>query len=241
MNTENEKWFNGLTSEMKFWLSQKLNEGKLSLDEILSSFRDVESFPSIKERTTLEHLKWFAKKELPGWKEPPSLEQRVIEQIEQIVPQPLGEFISEEEKEKINTLQKHRLVLKELFENYKHIKIMGNRGADTSKARFLELISRELIIIEELQQKEKGLQSMLGEIKKVEMEEPVEEFVDYINGYCLPLLVRKARESASEKLRLLREKVELMEKIVESGQDLEEVIKDYLQQVYGGGGEAKNE
>ncbi len=225
---DNDRWLTNLSLEIKLWLNQKLMEGSQSLEELLVALKD--KFPQFKFKTSVENLRWFAQREVPNWIEPLSLEEKVKQQVGQVKSSAPEEFLSKEEVEKINALSKHRMVLSELWKNYKIS--LGTGGTDTGRARFLELISKELILIEQIQTQEKGLQSMLSEIKKCESEETVQQFRDFLEGYTLPLLIRKSKETGLQELDLLKSRVELMEKILKSNPDIEECIKDYLQQLY---------
>jgi hypothetical protein len=214
-------------------LDSSLLEGRLTLTEIIDFFSS--SFPYFKEKITEEALREYALKNIPNWKEKAveSLEKQVEKQIAGL--EESETFVSDEEK-KVDTTRKHRQLLKELWENYRKLKISGEKRQEANKARYLELMSKELIIIEELEEKEKGLLSMLDEVRKAEEAESADEHRSYVEGYALPLLARKAEtpEKAVEQLDILKKNLEAFRKILVKASSGEEAVRLFLEYLYKG-------
>ena len=126
------------------------------------------------------------------------------------------------------------MVLKEIYENYMRIK--GSDKAESSKQKYLEQLSKELLIIQELEEQERGVQSLLEEVRKAEDSETAEQFRDYLEGYTLQVLCRKAGtpEQAIKQLEILEKNSKILQELLKEQPSLEEAIKTYLSRLYEG-------
>jgi len=163
----------------------------------------------------------------------PKIEEKVEEVVKEVPP--VEEFLPKDEKEKIGDLKHHRMILKEIWENY--LKCKGSERAESTKSKYLEQLSKELIIVRDLEQTEKGAQSLLEEVRLAEEGETVEQFRDYLEGYTLQVLCRKAGtpEQAVQQLTILEGSVKVLKTLLETN-TLENAIKIYLEKLYQGEG-----
>ena len=162
------------------------------------------------------------------------LEPKMEEKVEEVVKEvpPVEEFLPKDEKEKIGDLKHHRMILKEIWENY--LKCKGSERAESTKSKYLEQLSKELIIVRELEETEKGMASLMEEVKKAEEEESESQMCDYIEGYCLQILARKSGNStgAITQLEILKKNLEIFMGLLKE-HELEEALKIYLEKLYG--------
>jgi len=224
-------WNEQLYPEQMAWIEQQLLTQKLTLVEIVQLF--YLKFPQNQVSFSTDDLRAYAKEKLSGWQEKttPGFEEVVKEAVEK--EDYTGAFLTEEDKEKINTIKKHRRILKELWENYQNCK--ADRRAESSKVRYLEQMSRQLIIISDLESVEKSLMSQLAEVRKAQEEETAEQTLDYICGWALCRLVEKAQEpkNAQFLLEVLGKHVEGLSRILDGVEGVEEGVRVYLNQLYG--------
>jgi len=120
-----------------------------------------------------------------------SLEAEVTEEIKKLPAwKPEGEF-SRDEKEKLDMLHGHRVILFELWNNY--MKIRESRQ-DTQKKGYLESIARELDAIQKLESAERDLMSALEEVRKAEEAETAEQALDSVLGWRIKRIIQKATD-----------------------------------------------
>jgi len=210
------------------FLNDKLLEGKLTLKEIISMFKI--KFPYLGIKLSEDSLREYAQQSIVGWKERISegLGEIVEEEIKQI-PEAMEDFVGEEKK--IDQIQKHRQLLREYWKNYLRIKFVKRQ--EVNKAKYLEDISKELVILQNLEEAERGLLSMMSEIREAEERESPDEHRDYIEGWCLQTLAKKckSKSEAIKQLGLLQEKIYIFNKILDQ-KGIEEGIKEYLKILY---------
>jgi len=229
-------WYERLYPECRSWLEQQLVEQKFNLEEIKQLF-DIK-FPLNKVQFTLDDLRDYAIKHIKGWSEPaPGLGKAVEEEVSKV--EDTREFLTEEDREKVNAIKKHRRLLKEYWQNYRRLKTLGTNV--TSQIKCLENISKELVLLQELEGQERTILSLLDEVRKAEEREPPEDHLDYIVGWAVPQLCRKVEkvEDAIFLLKMLKKNVNkfleiLKEEKEQEEQDLEYAIRVYLEYLYGG-------
>ena len=56
-----------LDTEARMWIETELEQGVLSLEEIVETFK--EEFPHLAKKISLEDLKFFVQETKPDWKE----------------------------------------------------------------------------------------------------------------------------------------------------------------------------
>lgn len=219
-----------LTPEAKMFLHQHLIENKLSLEELVILFK--QKFPHVRHsRINVENLRKYALQNISGW------EERTVSGLEEIVEEEISkvpiseEFITDETK-KIDQIQKHRQILKELWKNYMGLKF--SKKQESMKARYLEDISKELLVLQELEESERGILSMLDEVRRAEAEESAIEHRDHLEGWGLPRLVKKCEtvQEATRQLSFLQERVVILKHILVKTGDLGEAVKLYLKKLY---------
>jgi len=237
-----KKWFEKLKSEEITWLSQQLLEGRFPVSEICKLFGY--KFPGSIVKFTTDDLRLYAKRNLIGWSEdnmPKDLEDE-IEKQSVFVDTTEKHLLDSEDQNKINAIRTHRRILAENWENYMSLKSTGSEN-ENAKAGYLDRCSRELTIIQSLEETEKSLISMLSEVKKAEEEETAEDLVDYIVGYCWPLLILKVggEEKISEEdiarlkdyLKQIIKKTSFTFTITSNGvRDKSEINKIYMRKLY---------
>ena len=237
-----KKWFEKLKSEEITWLSQQLLEGRFPVSEICKLFGY--KFPKCIVKFTTDDLLLYAKRNLIGWSEdnmPEDLEDE-IEKQSVFVDTSEKHLLDSEDQSKINAIRTHRRILAENWENYMNLKSTGSEN-ENAKAGYLDRCSRELTTIQNLEETEKSLISMLSEVKKAEEEETAEDLIDYIVGYCWPLLISKIgdEEKISEEnlarlkdyLKQIIKKTSFTFTITGNGvRDKSEINKIYMRKLY---------
>jgi len=224
-------WYERLYPECRSWLEQQLVEQKFNLEEIKQLF-DIK-FPLNKVQFTLDDLRDYAIKHIKGWSEPaPGLGKAVEEEVSKV--EDTREFLTEEDREKVNAIKKHRRLLKEYWQNYRRLKTLGTNV--TSQIKCLENISKELVLLQELEGQERTILSLLDEVRKAEEREPPEDHLDYIVGWAVPQLCRKVEKvgDAIFLLKTLNKNVKKLVEILKKEQDLEYSLRVYLNELYGG-------
>ncbi len=228
-----------LPPEAEMFLTEKLKEGKLSLREIKTAFNVMYPYLNIKLKD--KDLKNLAENIMGGeWKEKP--EEELSETVEKEIKKAIidEEIVSDGEK-KIDQTKRHRQVLKEAWENYQRIK--WDKNAELAKAKWLDTVSKELVLLETLEEAEKGIQAQMAEIRAKEEEESAEDMLDYIYGYSLQILLMKAKtfEKGKELFKILQEKINIFLGLIEENEkeileekkkNIEEIIRDYLEKLY---------
>jgi hypothetical protein len=247
--SKEQKWEEQLDFPMSAWLELHLRDFE-DLKTVILNF--YASFPQytgeqltegLLETFGLYHLgsTWYKEytkkhgKQKETKQKPKVVESEIEAKVSEITKgiEDLG-FLPKSEQEKIGDLKHHRMVLKEIYENYMRIK--GSDKAESSKQKYLEQLSKELLIIQGLEETEKGVQSLLEEVWKAEDSETAEQFRDYLEGYTLQVLCRKAGtpEQAIKQLEILEKNSKILQELLKEQPSLEEAIKTYLSTLYEG-------
>jgi len=226
-----------LKPEATLWLSQQLIEGKNSPEEIVELFHI--RFPRAQAvQFTSQELTVWASENLTGWKpaetqstEGFSLEEEVQKVTQGITSNP--KFLNSEDNKKVNSVDKHRRLLLENWENYIRLK-NGDSPNENAKKAYLDGTRDELKILTELEAKEKSLLSMLEEVKAAEEKESPEEFRDYMEGYCLQKIAFKIQDipKIKKQMELLKNNITLFEQTIEEAPNLDEGIRNFLKKIY---------
>ena len=224
--------------EVRLFLEAKMRE-PLSNKEIRILFE--EKFPWLKGLTS-HAVGTYRRKYVPEYKKiliakygkgreklQEELEEDILETIKE--DEEASEEFTKSEKQKMNQLKAHKTVLKELWNNYKEIK--GSK-AETPKARYLELMSRELERIGELEQSERSFLSAMDEIRRAELKETIEQKYDSFISWQLPRLVERCKDldEARRYLWKLQLFINWYEYILLTTPSIEEANKKLLSQLY---------
>jgi len=243
-----QKWEEQLDFPMSSWLELQLKDFIEPRTIVLNFYASFPQYTGeqltegLLETFGLYHLgsTWYKEytkkhgKQKETKQKPKVVESEIEAKVSEITKdvEDLG-FLPKSEQEKIGDLKHHKLVLKEIYENYMRIK--GSERAESSKQKYLEQLSKELLIIQGLEEQERGVQSLLEEIRKMEEQETEIQMRNYLEGYCLQTLVRKAKtpENAISQLKELEKNTKILETLLET-HALEDAIKIYLETLYQG-------
>jgi hypothetical protein len=221
-----------LDTEAKMWIETELEQGILTLEEIIENFKM--EFPHLARKVSLDDLKFFVQETKPDWKEPQQsseLEDLVKTELRKGVQ--TGDFLGAEDEKKINQIAKHRRLMAEAWKLYEKIREKPLKHEQDKKS-YLDFISKELQVLATLEESERGVLSLFQEVKEAESKETAEQHLDWIYGWCLQNLLRKAgsAEKGLEMLSRLDEKIKLLKELLQKQPDVEETIKNYLRALY---------
>ena len=237
-----KQWYEKLKAEEIAWLSQQLLEGRFPVAEICKLF--TYKFPKSVIGFSDEDLRTYAKRTLTGWSEddlPETIEDE-IEKESQLVDLSDPNLLNVDDEKKVISIITLRIVLGELWYNYRKL-IEGGSDNENAKMGYLDKCSREIEVLRSLEESEKSLVSMLDEVRKAEEKESAEDLLDYVIGYCWPMLVLKVGDgeeiSKEDQAKLkelylkLKEKTVFTFTILENGvTNKSEVNKIYMRKLY---------
>lgn len=203
------KELEGIPSDIILWVRAKMNSAS-SLEEIITSIK--EKFPTTGNKINPARVRKYILSKDPDWEkkraskepekedddelpEPPEEESELAQNVKQEV-EKLGDWepnkeFSRDEKEKLDMLHGHRVILNEHWFNY--MKIRDSR-AEAYKKGYLEAIARELDAIQKLESAERDLMSALEEVRVAEEKEPPEKVLDNIIGWKIKRLLQKCSD-----------------------------------------------
>jgi hypothetical protein len=185
--------------ELRLYLENKMRE-PLTNQEILALFD--EKFPW-KKGLTPKSIADYRKRYVPEYKslllqrygkekeqKPAEIEEEILEEVRAADTE--KEEFSADEQKKLNQIRAHRKVLKELWENY--LKVRHSKE-EVAKGRYLELMSRELEKLGELEQTERSFLSAMDEVRKAEAKLTIVQLFDSLTGWFMPRMVEKAKDN----------------------------------------------
>ncbi len=211
----------------------------LTTQEILVLFN--EKYPWISGITT-QHIAFYRKKYVPHFKEllltrygkksekkTEDLEEEILEQIQE--EKTTGEEFSKTEQEKTNILRAKKVILNEMYSNYKNIRSSTD---ETGKKNYLVEMSKILGDILELEQAERSFSSAMDEVRKTELNMDIVRYFDSITGWFIPRMLGRSssKEQASEYIIKLHNYLNDFQQIISKSSLMEEALRDLLQHLY---------
>ena len=204
-----------LSLEIRMWLDSKCREplSNSQIHELL-----IQQFPWINpDDISSQHISHYRNKFHPEYKnlllekygkksqkKPEEIEAEILQEVAEAEQEQAEgeEFTSKDEKRKTNLLRAYRKLLREAYGNYLKVK---DTKAETSKAKWVEVIQKILENIQSLEEVEKSLLTALDEVRRSSEKETTEQKLDSIFGWFVPRLLDKCKDNkdAQDKIFML--------------------------------------